>query len=246
MRGEEGGLRVEIVRLRRELEEASKRETKLAESEEEMRAELAKARGTVERTNNQLAELDKINCELRNRAEIGQEDVDRTGKELEETREALEQARLEQGKLGELVDRLQAGKEENRREQRVIGEKNEELELNEMTRSEGGLVAVTKEVAEASVMVNACRECSPALSGRLAEAAAQLSLLSSVICGGEDDHAVKGELLRCESEECLVQEEERTKTQEREKMDDVERGMPSLVMEEEEEMLGSQLAELPE
>ena len=75
LRGEEGGLRQEILVLRGEIEEGSRREARSAEAEEELRSELAKARATLERTNNQLAELDADNCTLRERVSQGEEEV---------------------------------------------------------------------------------------------------------------------------------------------------------------------------
>ena len=78
LRGEEGGLRQEILVLRGEVEEGGRREAKLAEVEEEMRSELNKARVTLERTNKQLAELDADNCSLRERVSQGEEEVRNT------------------------------------------------------------------------------------------------------------------------------------------------------------------------
>ena len=224
MRGEEGGLRQEIQTLHSEAEEARRREAAMVEAEEELRGELAKARGTVERINSQLAELDRHNCEMRGQLALREEEVAKLHRELEVAAEAVEQVRQEQQKAGEQLERLQARKEERRSFSRSGSE---ELELDEIARSEGGLVAVTKEVAEAAAMVTGCRECSPALSGRLAEAAAQLSVLSNVICGGEEGSGMRGELLRCESEEYLVRSED-------------------VSTEEEEEMLSNQLVELQE
>ena len=78
LRGEEGGLRQEILVLRGEVEEGGRREAKLAEVEEELRSELNKARATLERTNKQLAELDADNCSLRERVSQGEEEVRNT------------------------------------------------------------------------------------------------------------------------------------------------------------------------
>ena len=75
LRGEEEGLRQEIVALRGEIEEGCKREAKSAEAEEELRSELVKARATLERTNSQLAQLDSDNCTLRVRVSQGEEEV---------------------------------------------------------------------------------------------------------------------------------------------------------------------------
>jgi len=227
LRGEEGGLRMEVARLQYEVEEAGQREASLAVAEEEVRAELVKARGTVERINKQLSELDGHNCELEGRAALAEEDLENTRKKLTLALDTLEQARLEQCRVVEELEHLKKGsKEEN---QEMLGQgSSDEKEMDEIARSEGGLVAVTKEVADAAALVSECRECSPALGGRLTEAAAQLSLLSSVICGGEEDVSCReSELLRCESEECLVRES-------------------AGAAEDEEEMLGSQLAELQE
>ena len=226
LRGEEGGLRMEVARLQYKVEEAGRREADLAEAEDEVRAELVKARGTVERINKQLSELDGHNCELEGRAASAEEDLENTRKKLALALDTLEQAKLEHCRVEEELEHLKEGsKEEN---QKTLGQgTSEEKEMDEIARSEGGLMAVTKEVAEAAALVTECRECSPALGGRLTEAAAQLSLLSSVICGGEEDtNCRESELLRCESEEYLVKEE----------------GGAA----EEEEMLGSQLAELQE
>merc|ERR1719270_3250388 len=91
LRGEEGGLRQEILLLRVEAEEGGRREAKLAEVEEELRSELNKARTTLERTNKQLAELDADNCSLRERVSQGEEEVEKLRRELEAAVEALEQ-----------------------------------------------------------------------------------------------------------------------------------------------------------
>merc|ERR1712083_1018209 len=108
-------------------------------------------------------------------------------------------------------------------------------------------------VAEAAAIVTECRECSPALSSRLTEAAAQLSVLSSVICG-EEPTSVRGELLRCESEEYLVRNSGSRSplgsTRRQGPLGEdvgcwqVGRGGNQDQAEEEEQMLGSQLAEL--
>merc|ERR1712130_992589 len=95
------------------------------------------------------------------------------------------------------------------------------------------------------------RECSPALSSRLTEAAAQLSVLSSVICG-EEPTSVRGELLRCESEECLMRNSGNVSPVVRQspQVEDMGCQVGGGVgggedqAEEEEQMLGSQLAEL--
>ena len=89
-----------------------------------------------------------------------------------------------------------------------VRRKSDEKELDEIARSEGGLLAVTKEVEDAAMTVSECLSCSPVLTSKLQDAAAQLSCLSSVICGqGEESRKMPalGELHRCESEEVLPQ-----------------------------------------
>ena len=89
-----------------------------------------------------------------------------------------------------------------------VRRKSDEKELDEIARSEGGLLAVTKEVEDAALTVSECLSCSPVLTSKLKDAAAQLSCLSSVICGqGEESRKMPalGELHRCESEEVLPQ-----------------------------------------
>ena len=85
--------------------------------------------------------------------------------------------------MGEQLERLH---ERSRKKVRKDPESIEVKELDEIARSEGGLVAVTSEVSEAAALEAECAKCSPALGGRLVEAAAQLSLLSS-ICGQQED-----------------------------------------------------------
>ena len=201
LRDEEGGLRIKVVRLQSQVESARHREAVLVEGEVELQIELVKALETVKTINRKMAELVEHNSELEGREVLTKEELMQMKKELNIAMEALEQARLEQDKVEEQLERLH---ERSQKKEIKNPESSEVKELDEIARSEGGLVAVTSEVSEAAALEAECAKCSPALGGRLVEAAAQLSLLSSVICGQqEEDSCIHSHLLRCESEECL-------------------------------------------
>merc|ERR1719385_507787 len=124
-----------------------------------------------------------------------------------------------------------------------VKRRSDEKELDEIARSEGGLMAVTKEVENAALTVSECVSCSPVLTSKLKDAAAQLSCLSSVICGQGDESRkmpALGELHRCESEEVLPISDDLEPSFELNSFDNPE------LTEIEESMLESQLSELQE
>merc|ERR1719150_3349219 len=83
-------------------------------------------------------------------------------------------------------------------------------ELEAIADSEGGLVAVTKQLKNISALLMDCSHCQKEPFKELKETVQELETLSSIICGGTSNPSLKKlsslrrlDLLRCESEELL-------------------------------------------
>jgi len=244
LRGQDDSLKVEIDNLKEKVteltSELNQKSTQYQETEASLRSELNKARQNLQQTNNQLTEIDTINCQLRSNLSQAEQSVQEKNSQVDQLKHHLEQTNIQHGlQLQAKENVLQNIQDKFERVRR----KSDEKELDEIARSEGGLLAVTKEVEDAALTVSECLSCSPVLTSKLKDAAAQLSCLSSVICGqGEDSRKMPalGELHRCESEEVLPQHDEFEPTFEFESLEHQE------LTEMEESMLESQLSELQE
>jgi len=244
LRGQDDSLKVEIDNLKEKVteltSELNQKSTQYQETEASLRSELNKARQNLQQTNNQLTEIDTINCQLRSNLSQAEQTVQEKNSQVDQLKHHLEQTNIQHGlQLQAKENVLQNIQDKFERVRR----KSDEKELDEIARSEGGLLAVTKEVEDAAMTVSECLSCSPVLTSKLQDAAAQLSCLSSVICGqGEESRKMPalGELHRCESEEVLPQHDEFESTFEFESLEHQE------LTEMEESMLESQLSELQE
>jgi len=244
LRGQDDSLKMEIDNLKEKVTELTcelnQKSTQYQETESSLRSELNKARQNLQQTNNQLTEIDTINCQLRSNLSHTEQQVQEKNSQLDQLKHHLEQTNIQHGlQLQAKENVLQNIQDKFERVRR----KSDEKELDEIARSEGGLLAVTKEVEDAALTVSECVSCSPVLSCKLKDAAAQLSCLSTVICGQGDDSRkmpALGELHRCESEEVLPLHDELEPTFELETSDNQE------LTELEESMLESQLSELQE
>jgi len=244
LRGQDDSLKVEIDNLKEKVteltSELNQKSTQYQETEASLRSELNKARQNLQQTNNQLTEIDTINCQLRSNLSQAEQSVQEKNSQVDQLKHHLEQTNIQHGlQLQAKENVLQNIQDKFERVRR----KSDEKELDEIARSEGGLLAVTKEVEDAALTVSECLSCSPVLTSKLKDAAAQLSCLSSVICGqGEESRKMPalGELHRCESEEVLPQHDEFEPTFEFGSLEHQE------LTEMEESMLESQLSELQE
>jgi len=244
LRGQDDSLKVEIDNLKEKVteltSELNQKSTQYQETEASLRSELNKARQNLQQTNNQLTEIDTINCQLRSNLSQAEQSVQEKNSQVDQLKHHLEQTNIQHGlQLQAKENVLQNIQDKFERVRR----KSDEKELDEIARSEGGLLAVTKEVEDAALTVSECLSCSPVLTSKLKDAAAQLSCLSSVICGqGEESRKMPalGELHRCESEEVLPQHNEFEPTFEFGSLEHQE------LTEMEESMLESQLSELQE
>merc|ERR1719369_1046818 len=244
LRGQDDSLKVEIDNLKEKVteltSELNQKSTQYQETEASLRSELNKARQNLQQTNNQLTEIDTINCQLRSNLSHTEQQVQEKNSQIDQLKHHLEQTNIQHSlQLQAKENILQNIQDKFERVRR----KSDEKELDEIARSEGGLLAVTKEVENAALTVSECISCSPVLTTKLKDAAAQLSCLSTVICGQGDESRkmpALGELHRCESEEVLPQHDELEPTFEFESMENQE------LTELEESMLESQLSELQE
>jgi len=244
LRGQDDSLKMEIDNLKEKVTELTcelnQKSTQFQETEASLRSELNKARQNLQQTNNQLTEIDTINCQLRSNLSHTEQQVQEKNSQIDQLKHHLEQTNIQHSlQLQAKENILQNIQDKFERVRR----KSDEKELDEIARSEGGLLAVTKEVEDAALTVSECVSCSPVLSCKLKDAAAQLSCLSTVICGQGDDSRkmpALGELHRCESEEVLPLHDELEPTFELETSDNQE------LTELEESMLESQLSELQE
>jgi len=244
LRGQDDSLKMEIDNLKEKVteltSELNQKSTQYQETEASLRSELNKARQNLQQTNNQLTEIDTINCQLRSNLSHAEHQVQEKNSQVDQLKHHLEQTNIQHGlQLQAKENVLQNIQDKFERVRR----KSDEKELDEIARSEGGLLAVTKEVEDAALTVSGCISCSPVLTNKLKDAAAQLSCLSTVICGqGEESRKMPalGELHRCESEEVLPQHDDFEPTFEFDSMENQE------LTEMEESMLESQLSELQE
>jgi len=244
LRGQDDSLKLEIDSLKEKVTEITcelnQKSTQYQETEASLRSELNKARQNLQQTNNQLTEIDTINCQLRSNLSHAEQQVQEKNSQVDQLKHHLEQTNIQHGlQLQAKENVLQNIQDKFERVRR----KSDEKELDEIARSEGGLLAVTKEVEDAALTVSECISCSPVLTTKLKDAAAQLACLSTVICGQGDESRkmpALGELHRCESEEVLPQHDEFEPTFEFESLGNQE------LSELEESMLESQLSELQE
>eukprot|EP00092_Neocalanus_flemingeri_P060393 GFUD01072374.1.p1 GENE.GFUD01072374.1~~GFUD01072374.1.p1 ORF type:complete len:2138 (-),score=539.44 GFUD01072374.1:426-6839(-) len=244
LRGQDDSLKMEIDNLKEKVTELTcelnQKSTQFQETESSLRSELNKARQNLQQTNNQLTEIDTINCQLRGNLSHAEQQVQEKNSQVDQLKHHLEQTNIQHSlQLQAKENVLQNIQDKFERVRR----KSDEKELDEIARSEGGLLAVTKEVEDAALTVSECVSCSPVLTSKLKDAAAQLSCLSTVICGqGEESRKMQGlgELHRCESEEVLPLHDEFEPTFELECSENQE------LTEMEESMLESQLSELQE
>jgi len=246
LRGQDDSLRLEVDSLKEKIQELTseleQKSINQQENELSLRSEVNKARQTLQQTNRQLTEMDNINCQLRVTLGEREEQIKKYNTKVDQMSNQLEQTNIQhEVQLQARDSRLQAL--QDRLEQRVR-RRSDEQELDEMARSEGGLLAVTKNVLEASQIVSNCPSCSENLTQSLKEAATQLSTLSSVICGEDSGRrtSVLGELHRCESEEVLTLDEEESEDNSDSNLHLEEESLAVL----EESLLESQLAELQE
>lgn len=244
LRGQDDSLKMEIDNLKEKVteltSELNQKSTQYQETEASLRSELNKARQNLQQTNNQLTEIDTINCQLRSNLSHAEQQVQEKNSQVDQLKHHLEQTNIQHGlQLQAKENVLQNIQDKFERVRR----KSDEKELDEIARSEGGLLAVTKEVEDAALTVSECISCSPVLTSKLKDAAAQLSCLSSVIVGHGDESRkmpALGELHRCESEEVLPQQDDFESAFEFESLENQE------LTEMEESMLESQLSELQE
>merc|ERR1712142_826307 len=244
LRGQDDSLKMEIDNLKEKVteltSELNQKSTQYQETEASLRSELNKARQNLQQTNNQLTEIDTINCQLRTNLTHAEQQVQEKNSQVDQMKHHLEQTNIQHGlQLQAKENVLQNIQDKFERVRR----KSDEKELDEIARSEGGLLAVTKEVENAALTVSECISCSPVLTSKLKDAAAQLSCLSSVIVGHGDESRkmpALGELHRCESEEVLPQQDDFESAFEFESLENQE------LTEMEESMLESQLSELQE
>merc|ERR1712106_1189535 len=243
-RGQDDSLKMEIDNLKEKVteltSELNQKSTQYQETEASLRSELNKARQNLQQTNNQLTEIGTINCQLRNNFSHAEQQVQEKNSQVDQLKHHLEQTNIQHSlQLQAKENVLQNIQDKFERVRR----KSDEKELDEIARSEGGLLAVTKEVEDAALTVSECISCSPVLTSKLKDAAAQLSCLSTVICGQGDESRkmpALGELHRCESEEVLPLHDEFEPTF------DLDTSENQELTEMEESMLESQLSELQE
>jgi len=244
MRGQDGSLRMEIDYLNEKITELTceldQKSTNFQENEASLRIELHKARQHLSQTNNQLTELDTINSLLSSNLSQAEQQVKEKNGQLDQLKHQLEETNIQHSVQIQAKDNfLQNIQDKSEKLRR----KSHEKELEEIAQNEGGLLAVTKEVEDAALAVSDCISCSPILTSKLKDAAAQLSCLSTLICQGDQSRKMSplGELHRCESEEVLT-----SQIDEFESTFEVDiSGNPEL-SELEENMLESQLSELQE
>jgi len=244
LRGQDDSLKMEIDNLKEKVTELTcelnQKSSQFQETEASLRSELNKARQNLQQTNNQLTEIDTINCQLRNNFSHAEQQVQEKNSQVDQLKHHLEQTNIQHSlQLQAKENMLQNIQDKFERVRR----KSDEKELDEIARSEGGLLAVTKEVEDAALTVSECISCSPVLTSKLKDAAAQLSCLSTVICGQGDESRkmpALGELHRCESEEVLPLHDEFEPTF------DLDTSENQELTEMEESMLESQLSELQE
>merc|ERR1719369_781293 len=244
LRGQDDSLKVEIDNLKEKVteltSELNQKSTQYQETEASLRSELNKARQNLQQTNNQLTEIDTINCQLRSNLSHTEQQVQEKNSQLDQMKHHLEQTNIQHGLQLQAKENVLQNIQDKFEE---VKRRSDEKELDEIARSEGGLMAVTKEVENAALTVSECVSCSPVLTSKLKDAAAQLSCLSSVICGQGDESRkmpALGELHRCESEEVLPISDDLEPSFELNSFDNPE------LTEIEESMLESQLSELQE
>jgi len=244
LRGQDDSLKMEIDNLKEKVSELTcelnQKSTQYQETEASLRSELNKARQNLQQTNNQLTEIDTINCQLRTNLTHAEQQVQEKNSQLDQMKHHLEQTNIQHGLQLQAKENVLQNIQDKFEE---VKRRSDEKELDEIARSEGGLMAVTKEVENAALTVSECVSCSPVLTSKLKDAAAQLSCLSSVICGQGDESRkmpALGELHRCESEEVLPISDDLEPSFELNSFDNPE------LTEIEESMLESQLSELQE
>ena len=84
-----------------------------------------------------------------------------------------------------------------------------EMDLGPSDLGLGGITALVREIRQAAQLTKECGNCSQELSPRLVEAASQLQILSASINSGKSSSLLQLDLLRCESEENIVREQQR-------------------------------------
>merc|ERR1719369_2269257 len=227
----------QINRLREEIQHQNNSASNYEDAYDRLRGQDDSLKVEIDNLKEKVIEL---TSELNQKSTQYQETEASLRSELNKARQNLQQTNNQHGlQLQAKENVLQNIQDKFERVRR----KSDEKELDEIARSEGGLLAVTKEVEDAALTVSECLSCSPVLTSKLKDAAAQLSCLSSVICGqGEDSRKMPalGELHRCESEEVLPQHDEFEPTFEFESLEHQE------LTEMEESMLESRLSELQE
>jgi len=173
---------------------------------------VAKLRNQLTLSNQQLTECDQHSGKLRDELENAKIMVGNRVTEIEQLRQQ-EENNMDQWNqlLGEkdsqildLQDKL-----DSLLQPRMNSARSRE-ELEAIADSEGGLVAVTKQLKNISALLMDCSQCQKEPCKELKETVYELETLSSIICGGAQNPSLKKlsslrrlDLLRCESEELL-------------------------------------------
>merc|ERR1712121_104517 len=109
-------------------------------------------------------EIDTINCQLRSNLSQAEQTVQEKNSQIDQLKHHLEQTNIQHSlQLQAKENILQNIQDKFERVRR----KSDEKELDEIARSEGGLLAVTKEVEDAALTVSECISCSPVLTSKL-------------------------------------------------------------------------------
>jgi len=169
-------------------------------------------RNQLSLSNQQLTECDQHSGKLRDELDRAKIMIENRVGEVEQLKQQDEQHMVQWNQLLaekdsqilELQDKL-----DSLLQPRMNSARSRE-ELEAIADSEGGLVAVTKQLKNISALLMDCSHCQKEPFKELKETVQELETLSSIICGGTSNPSLKKlsslrrlDLLRCESEELL-------------------------------------------
>jgi len=173
---------------------------------------VAKLRNQLTLSNQQLTECDQHSGKLRDELDRAKILIENRVAELEQCKQQEENQMVQWNQLLaekdsqilELQDKL-----DGLLQPRMNSARSRE-ELEAIADSEGGLVAVTKQLKNISALLMDCSRCQKEPFKELKETVQELETLSSIICCGTQNPSLKKlsslrrlDLLRCESEELL-------------------------------------------